>query len=709
MNEFELPLRPSRKTLVLSLIGLAAFLAAEALLLRHYIRVDTRPPSWEQAVELQSVLEDHESPAGGGAAAVDPAKPLIPPAYRWLMNEAFDAKDPAHAGLWINWGYMAVLALSLFAISWRFLPDSRALAATLALCAAPGLQDLLTTPIVDLSLVALVTAGYWALLESDGFTYWLPSVAFGVLHAVGMLHKWSYMSYMLPAYLIAARALGDRNARLKVLAAAAASGALFLPWYSAHLTALPAALARSWAEGGGPLWRDGGWANAFAATIGETGPLLWILGLISLLAPQYTRRRENGWVLAYWVAFSCAAWAFMPDRQMRCFIPALVPLGLAMAATWPKNLTWSVTVVQLVCALNFFYGIAGPVQIPTPFVPLTFLQNRPPAREDWKIADILARIESARDKSRDFTPVAFVANDEEFNPATFRWTQSRLKLPHALFRGVNKRLSELSEFLLLKQGRLGPEDRIGDLAEAAKALNAPESWFPNAYEQADKWPLPDGSTAVLYRQRGGRAKPASDRRLAYAYLEAGKILVHGMNIDLGAWDQGASVWPTVMLSADRVDADGVTVRGIAADLVNFSIFPLYEGGRGDYAWNDMRLMRLDRVIVRSAQIDAAEIKKYAEKRMPWMTLTSLTLDGTLKASGSWNGRPVALEASIEVDRPGRRLHLRVISASYMGMAIPPVLFGPVKELDYSLAPTPERPFFLDVSGVTLRNDRITIP
>src|SRR5476649_1345024 len=214
MNDFAPAARPSRKVLVLSLLGLAAFLAVQALLLRHFIRVDTRPPSWDQSTHLEIALDYREALGAGRCGdawflAPKPGMPPFPPAYHLLLRGAFDSPDPAHAALWLNWFYMAVLSISLFGISWRFLPDSRALAATLAFCAAPGLQDLLTTQLVDLAVVAWVAAGYWALLECAGFTLWLPSLAFGALYAVGMMHKWTYFSYMLPAYLIAGRALGD--------------------------------------------------------------------------------------------------------------------------------------------------------------------------------------------------------------------------------------------------------------------------------------------------------------------------------------------------------------------------------------------------------------------------------------------------------------------------------------------------------------------
>ncbi|MDE2143990.1 MAG: hypothetical protein KGJ84_16395, partial [Elusimicrobia bacterium] len=242
-----------------------------------------------------------------------------------------------------------------------------------------------------------------------------------------------------------------------------------------------------------------------------------------------------------------------------------------------------------------------------------------------------------------------------------------------------------------------------------KALANPDGWFPSAYEAIGNWPLPDGSTAVLYHQRRGRPKPEGGARVSYTDFEAGKIQVRGLNAQLSAWDPNQSAWSSALLSADRVDVLGMKIRGVAADLENFSIFPLYGGGAGDYAWNDMRVMRLDRAVVRSLEVEAPDVQAFLEKRVPGLKLDSLVLDGTLKASGSWEGRPVTAEAAVEVDRATRSLRVRVLSATYAGFAVPVALFKPVSALDYSLDPTPERPFTLDLPGVTLRDGRLTIP
>ena len=326
MNQFVSTARTSRKTLVLGLLGVGLFLALEALLVSHFVRTDTRPPSWDQSIHMEIALDYKEAIHEGrfGDFWYLAPKPGMPPfpATTFCAALTLPRTGPRR--------FVAELvvhgpAMSLFAVAWRFLPDGRALAATLAFCAAPGLQDLMTTQLMDLAVVAWVAAAYWALLSCAGFTLWLPALAFSLLRALGMLHKWSYFSYLLPAYVLWARSLSDPRARWKALAAAALSLALFLPWYWSHLALLPSRLVQASADFAVPFWKGDAWLSYLRQSCGSLGPLLWALGFVGLLSPRYARHRENGWLLASWVFFSYVFWTVVPNRQIRFLLPGLAP------------------------------------------------------------------------------------------------------------------------------------------------------------------------------------------------------------------------------------------------------------------------------------------------------------------------------------------------------------------------------------------------
>ena len=472
---------------------------------------------------------------------------------------------------------------------------------------------------------------------------------------------------------------------------------------------LPSRLVQDSADFAVPFWKGGAWWEYMNQACGELGPLLWGLGFISMLAPQFARRREHGWVLAYWVVTSYVFWTIVPNRQLRFLMPGLAPLGLFLAATWPRGLTWSVVAVQLFAMANFYFGAIGPISIPMPFMPLPMFVNRPPAREDWKIDEILRRIEAERDTTRTITNVTLVANHPYFNAPTFHWVERRLNLPHARMRGVNKRLCELSEFVLTKTGSLGPPSVIGGLPEAAKEIFDKEGWFGRAYEEVARWPMPDASFAVLYRQRRGRAKPTDKRVISYEAFAAGEVKGSDMRVDLGAWDSGLSAWKIARASVAEISVRGLTVRGAAADLENFSFATIDRYGFTQYDWNEIRLMRVDRVTVRGIEVRADDLRIFLEKRVPGLKLDSLTLDGTVKAAGTFHGRPVAAEAALELDKTAHRLKVAVLSASYLGFPVPSALFRPIKELNLSLDPNPETPFYIDVPSLTIKGGRLTIP
>ncbi|MDE2290593.1 MAG: hypothetical protein KGL53_00815, partial [Elusimicrobia bacterium] len=292
---------------------------------------------------------------------------------------------------------------------------------------------------------------------------------------------------------------------------------------------------------------------------------------------------------------------------------------------------------------------------------------------------------------------------------TFHWEQRMLNLPHASMRGVDKRLCELSEFVLLKDGRLGPPDAVGGLEEAAKQIKDPDGWFASAYQEDARWALPDGSAAVLYRQRRDRPNPVPAGRIDYTYFETGGVELSGLSAKLEGWERDSSAWKNATVAVSRLEDRGLVVSGLKVEAGNLSLVPVYGNGTRRSGWSDLRLLRLDRLTVDHLQIDQSDLMAFVSKRVPGLRLTELTLDGTIRAAGEWHGKPVSLEAALDLDRAARVLRVRILSAQYMGTPIPASLFRPIQALSISLAPNPETPFAIDLPGLTIKNGRLTVP
>jgi hypothetical protein len=701
-----------RKILVFSLLGLSVFLALQALLLRSQVQDDTRPPSWDQSIHLEIALDYKEALHEGRVAdafvlAPKPGMPPFPPAYHLGLMRAYASADPAHAALWLNWFYLALLAASVFGIAWRFRPDDTALAVTIIFCGAPAVQDMVATQLIDLPLAACAAAAYWALLASERFTKWLPSLAFGLLHAFGMLHKWSFFSYMIPAYLVALRALSYRP--IKVLAAALLSAALFAPWYAANIALLPSRLVSASSDFAIPFWKSGAWSTYLRESLEQLGPPVALFGWVALLVPQYRRRREDGDIMLAWAGVAYLFWTIVPNRQFRFLLPGLPPLAVAVASAFPRQIAWLLAVFQLFTFVNFTKGWVGPVTVPLPYQDMTFFVNAPPQAQDWHIEEILRAVDGARDPARPISNVTLVANDRYFNAPTFHWSQRRLGLQRIRMRGVNSRLCELSEFLILKDGTLGPATVISGLPEAAAEVKKAGGWFARAYEPLQTWALPDGSTARLFRQRAVMAKPFAGSRMTYQFFSAGKAELQDLRVIMGQWDKSRSLYKSAKLTAARVTSRGLVIRGLDAELEDVALAPVYSGDRSE-EWVDVRLLRLGRLRVNHLDVGAEELKAFLQDRVKGLAVSSLTLrDGAVALSGTWKGMRVAAEAALTLSDSPRRLAVEIRSASVAGMAVPPRLFKPIKELNVPLTPSPETPFAIELPGLSLKNDRLTIP
>ncbi|MEQ1918637.1 MAG: hypothetical protein ABL955_05515, partial [Elusimicrobiota bacterium] len=493
-----------------------------------------------------------------------------------------------------------------------------------------------------------------------------------------------------------------------MIAAAALSAGLSAPWYMAHLALLPSRLVQASADMAVSVWTPGAWLVYFKQASNSIGPVVWVFGTIGLLAPQYKRSREQGWILLAWFATSYIFWTIVPNRQLRFLMPGLVPLGVAFCSTWPKSLTWGTVALQLLGMFNFFGGWVGPVNLNLPYYSFQFFENRPAAKEDWKTEEILRKIEAERDPSTPISNVTLVANDAFFNAPTFHWTQRRLSLEHVRMRGVNRRLCELSDFVLLKDPVVGPAGVVSGLPEAAAEIRDQNGWFGRAYEEIARWKLPDSNNAILYRLRRGMKKPYEGRSLVYQHFSAGKVDIGDLKINFGPWDPAKSVYKTMGLDVGRLDVRGLIITGTKLDLVGVGFIPVMKSARPD-DWVDVRLLRLERLRINSLEVGAEELKAFLSARVKGLSVAEVSLDKTVRISGSFNGKQVEAEAGLQLLDAPRRLKIDILSVRLAGLTVPLSMFKEIKELTIPLYPNPETPFTIELPGLTIANGRLTIP
>ncbi|MBI4677704.1 MAG: glycosyltransferase family 39 protein [Elusimicrobia bacterium] len=721
-----------KRTLVVASACLGLFLAWEAWSLAGFVSAETRPPSWDEANHLDVALAYRKAAGQGRWGDIwgfvpKPDIPPFPPLHHLALAAFLGGKDPAWSALWANWFYLALLSVSVFGMAWELRKDAAALAAPLLIAGAPAVQSLLHAQLPDLALTAWAAAGFWALLKADGFADLKWSLVFGAVFGVGMLHKWSYFSYFWPALYLAFKALKRPEARRNVLWAAGLALGLSVPWYAVRFPLVLSRLVAASTDFCVPFWRGGAFFQYLLELPSSLGPLFVVLGLIGAARPKLLRDVPASRLVLAGLVTSYVFWAVVPNRQMRYLLPGLPGLAVLCAAAWDRRLVWVVAGVQLLGAVNYTTGWLPSFTIPARVTSISFFPSGPARSEQWRIEDILAEVKK-RWKGPGTAAVALLANDSRFNELNFTWTLHRLGWSGIRMTGPGAGFWELSPFVLLKKGFLGPASVTAGYHEAAADFSAGAGWAAQAFSEARRWQLPDGSIAVLFE----RAKPlrwcdagslVMDVGFASGKVGAGRLL-----LKLEGWKAKEAVYKRVAVEPERLCWRGVCaararVELLDAGIVSASSLPAHACGM------PAKLVRLGKAKVVSAAVTAENLTAFFESR--GMRVQSLELDGTVRLRGKYRGVPVELEAALAGSRArssggDASFRVELSRLRVAGLPLPAervfryLLNGPALELDCrphetvvstALRPGGAKvlPFALDVPGVTVRRGRITVP
>ncbi|MDE1977139.1 MAG: hypothetical protein KGI84_07775, partial [Elusimicrobia bacterium] len=265
-----------------------------------------------------------------------------------------------------------------------------------------------------------------------------------------------------------------------------------------------------------------------------------------------------------------------------------------------------------------------------------------------------------------------------------------------------------SQFVILKTGSLGPPAVIAGLPEAAAQIQDPRGWFRLAFVQAGAWPLPDGSHAVLFRQRRFRRPPFRGRVFHFQFYRSGPLAAKNMRIDLGRWDARAGDYPRVRVSAPQVLFRGLAVTNFALELNDVLLVPVKDEP-GRQAWDDVRFLRIGRLKIVSARLSADDLRLFLENRAKKLNLSSLSMENeVLSLQGRFSAIPVSASARIALNHAPPRLDFSVLSASAAGLPLPVGWLGRMVPLSLSLAPNPEVPFAIDAGSVTMAGGSLRV-
>lgn len=171
-----------------------------------WVLLDTRPPSWDQGSHLHlafkygSVLSSGSDRLWSDLLSVEP---FYPPFYHLSLLPVFAAFGfSADNAVLTNSLYLAVIILSTYGIGQRLYGRGTGLLAAFLVSCYPFLAYVSRQCLIGTMLGAAVTLAYYLFLRCKNFEDRRYSFWFSAAFAAGLMVKWTFFFYMIPAIVL---------------------------------------------------------------------------------------------------------------------------------------------------------------------------------------------------------------------------------------------------------------------------------------------------------------------------------------------------------------------------------------------------------------------------------------------------------------------------------------------------------------------------
>jgi len=534
-----------------------------------WILLDIRPPSYDQGLHLFRTFNYWEAISSGSEdwwQDVLNVEPFYPPFYHLsLIPFSLIFGFTLDTGIIGNSFYMVILVLSTYGIGKVLYSKNVGLISAFLVSCYPIIVSMSREYIISVMLTSMTTLAYYLFLKSENFENQKYSLLFSLIYASGLMVKWTFFIYTLPAILVGLWGekldIKDRiiqftyyfgmistllivpffifilgaqrwipialefiliwtlvksfpNASLSpqkfinLISLTCISVLICFPWYAHNLINILIGMSK-FAFPGVVLKGHMGWDLPIWGYYIETISRQMGYPLVSIFAITFLfyifKKDYFNWTLFGWAILPIIAFTFVDNKGARYTMPTLPAMAMitAVVLTQVKNLSLR----------KFYYGITAVIALVTIlytgfFTKPTFLpylgKANLPITKPWPINLILDDIIKEKKPEKDkYLSVRTLANFGNFQRGAFRDFAAFRDLPIAM-KGVKRNVGEMTDFFITKSGDFS--------RQSANAINARKTLLNDpaltkTFKLFRSYPLPDGTNGLLYKFD---MEPASD-------------------------------------------------------------------------------------------------------------------------------------------------------------------------------------------------------
>lgn len=499
-----------------------------------WLSLDTRPPVWDMALHQTYAYHYVPGDSIGSQIPFWQRSGVYPPFVHLVIAVLYMLFRPdSSLAPWANLPATFILLWSVASLGRQLSGRAASCWACVLTAAVPFLFWMSRETILDYWLCAWVAAALAALSKSDGFVKRRYSILFGVFCGAGLLTKWLFAAFVLPALIYAFSQTDfwrEPRRKFNALIAVLLGISIAAPWYIPNLTRLVAFMAQNARvgelEGEPAVWSFQSFIYYLRLLEGYQlfAPLLLLL-VASL--PFAWKRREEG-DLSLLGTTIVGAWLILTmirTKDPRFTMPLLGPLCI-LPAMWLASLrrtrlagAFKVFLILFLVVqaymINFgisflpeevrlYKGYQGSLQWNWNF----YLQHYfhilgKPQQEDWQHEAVLGRIGQDASEHGLREAVGVVPDLPRLNVLNLRLSARQLNRPCDAVRlywtpaGIGP-LEEV-DYILTVEGDQGMSWTTTHGLEMNRYVAQSRS-----FSKVDSFALPGGRMATLYRVERGR-------------------------------------------------------------------------------------------------------------------------------------------------------------------------------------------------------------
>ena len=553
-----------------------------------WIHLHQAPPAWDQgehlsrAIGIWEVLRQPAPWSGGWWQNLWAQAPSYRGPLTYVLSApVLELLGPSFRSAMASGSvFNGILLLSSYGLGRQLHSRRAGLWSALFVAASPALLNQRTDYLIDLSLAAMMTAGWWVLSQRRWFAHqqrWIWSIVSGIgLGLVTLTRPTGLVLLWLPLLLLLIGGVRKaHHGQWRPLAQGVISGLiawlLIWPWFSQNWLTILSTInkARQW----GVAYQDGleansleGWLYYLKLLPSMLGSSLTVLvmvgGIIALVVSKPQLELNKDWLI-WWLSFPLGGLLvciLMTSKDFRFVLPLLpqfaVGLGLIVASMerrWGFFWKAALLLVALLGVLWSQFGWGAKVS--------SFPPHLPDPQEGWPLEEIVATVRQA--SPYQLSTLAVLPDSEGLNAFNLEAEGRRQQFLVAARQTVapkDRLEEELSNFdwFLSKSGDQGI------MSDERQARQAELLQGSNTFKPVTSWHLPDGSKAQLLRRKS-LSVTVSPLSCSNQLNGAIKAIPGGLDISVSGQSaalQGSRLLVTLEKNGQRLEADQALGQGL---------------------------------------------------------------------------------------------------------------------------------------------------